>query len=64
MATKKEEPIVKRLRTGELAVWDPSQKAIVLLPPLTKDVTQTARVIRGASLKALQESLGDVIVLD
>jgi hypothetical protein len=53
----------KKLRTGEIAVWDDAERAIVLVSPPTKEGTAGARIIKGATLKALEEALGDVIVL-
>jgi hypothetical protein len=60
------ELIAKKLRTGELAIWDPKERAIVLIDPTTKQASEgiaTARIIKGATLKALEEALGDVVVL-
>jgi len=53
--------VAKKLRTGELAVWDPQERAIVLVS--TSGGTPSARVIKGATFKALTEVLGSVVVL-
>jgi hypothetical protein len=53
----------RKLRTGEVAIWDPDERAVVLVSQITEHGTTTARVLRGATLKALEEALGDLIVL-
>jgi len=58
-----QELTAKKLRTGEIAVWDDTERAIVLISPPTREGAATARIIKGATLKALEEALGDVIVL-
>jgi len=45
--------VAKKLRTGEIAVWDQEAKSIILLAAPGKEDTLTARLIRGATLKAL-----------
>lgn len=58
------ELVAKKLRTGEIAIWDHSTKSIILLSPPGKESTVVARVIKGASFKALQEGLGSIVVLE
>jgi hypothetical protein len=54
----------KKLRTGEIAIWDSTTKSVILLSPVDGEKsTAFARVITGASLKALEEALGEVIQL-
>jgi len=55
--------VAKRLRTGEIAVWDGGSRSIILLAEPGREGTITARVIRGASFKALEQSLGSIVVL-
>ncbi|HEX7317050.1 MAG TPA: hypothetical protein VF297_24335 [Pyrinomonadaceae bacterium] len=57
------ELVAKKLRTGEVAIWDQSERAIILVSPPTKEGALSARIIKGATLKALEEALGDVVVL-
>ena len=57
--------VAKKLRTGEIAIWDSKERAIVIISSTkeTKESTTTARIIKGSTLKALEEALGDVVVL-
>lgn len=57
------ELVAKKLRTGEIAIWDSESGSVILIASPGKEGTITARIIRGASFKALEESLGDVIGL-
>jgi hypothetical protein len=61
--TSAKELTAKKLRTGEIAIWDDAERAIVLVSTPTKDGAVGARIIKGATLKALEEALGDVILL-
>ncbi len=53
----------KKLRTGEVAVWDPSSKSILLVDKPGKASTGSVRIIKGSTFKALEEALGDITVL-
>lgn len=55
--------IAKRLRTGEIAVWDPDTRSIILVAVPKKEGTVMARIVTGRSFAALQEVLKDVVVL-
>ena len=55
--------VAKRLRTGEIAVWDPESRSVILIAHHKEGGTPSVRLIRGAELKALEEALGQVIVL-
>lgn len=55
--------VAKKLRTGEIAVWDADTKSIFLTATPEGSTTVVTRVISGASFRALEEGLGDVIVL-
>ncbi len=59
----KKELVAKKLRTGEIAVWDPTTKSVMLLSKPGKETVISARIISGASFHAMNEALGDVIVL-
>lgn len=53
----------KKLRTGEFAIWDNDEKAIILVSSPNNEGIAGARIISGATLKSLEEALGDIIVL-
>jgi hypothetical protein len=55
--------VAKKLRTGEIAVWDDTQKAIILIGRAGPDGHAIARIIHGSTLKALEAAMGDVVVL-
>lgn len=55
--------VAKKLRTGEIAIWDDTEKSVVLVSFPGGEGHAVARVLRGQTLKALDEALGDVVVL-
>jgi hypothetical protein len=55
--------VAKRLRTGEIAVWDPDSRSLILIDAIASEKVVSARVIRGGEFKALEESLGAIVVL-
>ena len=65
--SQRQEPqdlVARKLRTGEIGIWDPDNHVIILIPaPSPGESTVVARVIAGGSFVALQEILGDVVVL-
>ena len=60
---KEQRLTAKKLRTGEIAVWDGEDKAVILVNPDVKEGTGVVRVLKGDTLKALEEALGDVVAL-
>jgi hypothetical protein len=58
-----EDVVVKRLRTGELAVWDGESKELILIRRARETSEATVRVIRGDEFHALQEAMRGIVVL-
>lgn len=58
-----EDLVAKRLRTGEIAIWDGAARQITLVPSPKDRATTPVTVLRGAEFIALQEALGPVVVL-
>lgn len=66
MATTKENAaakdlVAKKLRTGEVAVWDGDLKQVIIVAQSQHG--PTVRVISGATLKSLEKALGDIVML-
>ncbi len=59
----REQLVAKRLRTGDIAVWDAKARRAILISSLKEGESGSVRVIRGAELKALDEAFGSIIVL-
>ena len=57
------ELVAKKLRTGEIAVWDPESRSIVLISQPSREGKVEARAISGAAFRALEEELSAIVVL-
>jgi hypothetical protein len=55
--------VAKRLRTGDIAVWDAQGRRVILISSLKEEGSASVRIVRGAELKALDEALGSIIFL-
>jgi hypothetical protein len=53
--------VAKKLATGEIAIWDETERLVILLSQTEKD--PSVRIISGATLIALEAALGSIVVL-
>lgn len=53
--------VAKKLTTGEIAIWDETERLVIIVSHKEKD--PSVRIIRGATLKALEASLGSIVML-
>jgi hypothetical protein len=51
--------VTKRLATGEIAIWDSSRRTVIVV----NEHDQTAKFIKGSTLKELESKLAGVVVL-